>query len=404
MTQSFDPARTKPRRRGAPLLLLGILVVGWVSARAAVWENPFPAQLQSASPAMPDLMAETGASGASLDAGGIGARQTMPSDGLVAEVPALPNANRNAPDRRSRVSAWTRPRTLHSGSRSQSHSDQPVGDETHTLASSGANAQVQRPGRGGVLSSDTRSASGVPRAAPPALPDSAISSPSTNRDRWSFDAFTFYRAGSGSEAVSAGRVAIYGASQSSARLQYRFAPGSRQDLRAFVRAYQAHVSGGESELTAGLSMRPVPSLPVRAFGEVRLTDTALFGRTIRPAAYAVTEIAPVSLPLDAALELYGGAGYVGGKASTFFADGQAVGMREVAKVNPGGERSVRISFGGGAWGGVQRDAGRLDIGPTMRFDFDLGKVPARVSVDWRERVAGDAEPGSGVAATVSTQF
>jgi hypothetical protein len=31
-------------------------------------------------------------------------------------------------------------------------------------------------------------------------------------------------------------------------------------------------------------------------------------------------------------------------------------------------------------------------------------VPARVSVDWRLRVAGDASPGSGVAATVSAGF
>jgi hypothetical protein len=40
----------------------------------------------------------------------------------------------------------------------------------------------------------------------------------------------------------------------------------------------------------------------------------------------------------------------------------------------------------------------------MRLDWSLGDVPARVSVDYRQQVAGDAEPGSGVAATVSTRF
>jgi hypothetical protein len=65
---------------------------------------------------------------------------------------------------------------------------------------------------------------------------------------------------------------------------------------------------------------------------------------------------------------------------------------------------MRLSFGGAAWGGAQKDASRFDIGPTLRLDLSVGEVPARISVDWRERVAGDAAPESGVAATVSTRF
>jgi hypothetical protein len=40
----------------------------------------------------------------------------------------------------------------------------------------------------------------------------------------------------------------------------------------------------------------------------------------------------------------------------------------------------------------------------MRLDVTLGEVPARVSLDWRERVEGDAGPGSGIAVTLSTGF
>lgn len=400
MTHSVDQERPNGRPRGAPLVLLCLLVIGWVSARAAVWENPFPASW----PAMPDLAAEGGDFPKNRDAAVPGSMLSASPPAPLTGQQALPSAAMAAFPRTSAGTWQATSSAPGAGRRYWSGAEQPRVAGRQSLSSSAAQSKQEQPGGGRAFPSGSRRASGVPRAAPPTSIGSAKSVPSAELDRWSFDAFSFHRAGSGSEAVSAGRVAIYGASQSGARLQYRFAPGSRRDPRAFVRAYQAHVSGGESELAAGLSVRPVPSMPLRAYGEVRLTDTALFGRTVRPAAYAVTEIAPVSLPLDVALELYGGAGYVGGTASTLFADGQAVGMREVASFRALGDRSLRISVGGGAWGGVQRDAGRLDIGPTMRVDFDLGKIPARVSVDWRERVAGEAEPGSGVAATLSTQF
>jgi hypothetical protein len=45
-----------------------------------------------------------------------------------------------------------------------------------------------------------------------------------------------------------------------------------------------------------------------------------------------------------------------------------------------------------------------DLGPWQWLDVMLGAVPARVSLDWRERVEGDAGPGSGAAVTLSTRF
>jgi hypothetical protein len=45
-----------------------------------------------------------------------------------------------------------------------------------------------------------------------------------------------------------------------------------------------------------------------------------------------------------------------------------------------------------------------DLGLWQRLDVTLGAVPARVSLDWRERVEGDAGPGSGAAVTLSTRF
>lgn len=389
-----------PRRRGAPLLLLGVLLAGWVSVRAAVWESPFPTGM----PEFDMTLAESDAVEVVLDP--LASLPALP-DVLqtVAFGPSFEGTNQTGGFGRGSWSDRPFPaeyRRVDMPRRSFSSDPGMAGGHFALFAAALADGRVSLGGSASFGRGQT--APGVPRAAPPPPGQGLAYTPPTQPDRWSFDAFSFYRAGSGGEAVSAGRVAIYGASQTGARVQYRFAPNSRRDPRAYLRAYQALIEGGETELAAGLSARPLGSVPVRAFAEVRLTDTPLFGRTVRPAAYVVTEFAPLRLPLDVALELYGGAGYVGGVAATPFADGQAVASREFVRFKALGKQPVRISLGGGAWGGVQSDAGRLDVGPTMRVDFDLGKVPARVSVDWRERVVGDAEPGSGVAATLSTQF
>ncbi|RNJ63798.1 MAG: hypothetical protein EDM03_05330 [Porphyrobacter sp. IPPAS B-1204] len=196
---------------------------------------------------------------------------------------------------------------------------------------------------------------------------------------------------------------IYGASQTGAVLQYRLAPGSDHDPRAYARAYRALVRRGESELAVGASARLARRVPLRAAGEVRYTDAA-FSNTWRPAAYVVTELNPAGLPLGTQLEAYGQAGWVGGPDPTGFADGQASVTGEVRRVASLSDNALRFSLGAAAWGGAQKDAQRIDVGPTLRLDLRVGAVPARLSVDWRERVGGDAGPDSGLAATLSTQF
>jgi hypothetical protein len=142
---------------------------------------------------------------------------------------------------------------------------------------------------------------------------------------------------------------------------------------------------------------------VRVAGELRAFDGP-FASELRPGGFVVTEFAPLALPFDLALDAYAQAGYVGGEAATAFADGQVAVTREVVRFAPGFGAPVRLSIGAGAWGGAQEDASRVDIGPTLRLDLEVGEVPARFSVDWRERVGGDAAPASGVAATLSTRF
>jgi hypothetical protein len=239
---------------------------------------------------------------------------------------------------------------------------------------------------------------------PPFLAPQRTATPAPGKpSRWSLDAWAFWRQGSNAAPVSQGRVPIYGASQVGTLLQYRVAALGARDPRLYVRGYRALVTDGESELALGASIRPVAALPLRMAGELRYTDAA-FTNELRPSAYVVTELPPIRLPYGAQLEAYGQAGWVGGASATPFADGQASVTREVDAVTEASGEALRFSLGAGAWGGAQNDAQRIDVGPTMRFDLTLGAVPARISVDWRERVGGQAGPDSGVAATLSARF
>ena len=132
--------------------------------------------------------------------------------------------------------------------------------------------------------------------------------------------------------------------------------------------------------------------------EGRLGETDR-GTRARPAAYAVTELPTFRLPAGMHAEIYAEAGYVGGAFATPFVDGQAHVGRPLASL-----AGIELSVGAGAWGGAQDDASRLDVGPTAILSFRLGKGFARIAADYRFRAAGNAEPQSGPALTVSAGF
>jgi hypothetical protein len=57
-----------------------------------------------------------------------------------------------------------------------------------------------------------------------------------------------------------------------------------------------------------------------------------------------------------------------------------------------------------AWGGAQGGAARLDIGQSASVNVKLGGVAAQLAVDYRLRAAGYAQPESGAAITLTTEF
>lgn len=217
--------------------------------------------------------------------------------------------------------------------------------------------------------------------------------------RWSADAWLLRRGGGGGTLAGGLAPATYGASQAGAVLRYRLAPDSGHRPAAYLRTTATLNGSGEKEAALGLSARPFANLPVIAAAELRATAQP-GGTRLRPAAMVVSEVPPFALPRKLRGEAYAQAGYVGGRHATAFVDGQLRVDRQVASIG-----RAELRAGAGAWGGAQQGASRLDVGPAATMAMALGgSASARLAVDWRFRVAGNAEPDSGPALTLSAGF
>jgi len=223
--------------------------------------------------------------------------------------------------------------------------------------------------------------------------------------RWSADGWILWReGGSGLAPPSAGLPGAglpsgaYGASQAGFVLRYRLTPNHAFGPLLYLRASGGLYRPRGEELAIGVALRPVKAVPVAVMAEGRVMRAS--SRTVvRPAAALVTQLPPARLPLGVRAETYAQAGWVGGSDATLFVDGQLRVDRAVAKSG-----NTEFRLGAGTWGGAQRGARRLDVGPSATVDVPVGPVRARLSADYRVRVAGDAAPGSGVAVTFSAGF
>ncbi|MFN9580154.1 MAG: hypothetical protein ACK56H_08805 [Novosphingobium sp.] len=82
--------------------------------------------------------------------------------------------------------------------------------------------------------------------------------------------------------------------------------------------------------------------------------------------------------------------------------GWGEGLRAVLRIARLGQGELRAGLG--SWGGAQKGASRVDVGPSATLDFPLGGGQGRVSADWRLRAAGNAAPQSEPAITLSAGF
>lgn len=234
---------------------------------------------------------------------------------------------------------------------------------------------------------------GVSAPAPPRGSLLSVSGQALQRDRFTLSAWLFARNGNGAPALS-GQAAL-GGSQAGVRAGWRLDRVGR--VEAFTRLSSAGRPGDGAEGALGIAFRPNHRLPVQFVAERRQALAGDDGRSAF-AAYAVGGVD--SLPGGPVLvDAYAAAGVVGFRSRELFAEGSAVARIPVARLGP-----VDLSAGGGAWAAAQPGASRVDVGPRAQLRWHQGPVRPVVSLDWRQRVAGDARPQSGPALTVGVDF
>ena len=179
-----------------------------------------------------------------------------------------------------------------------------------------------------------------------------------------------------------------GGSQAGARLLWRFNPHLAASLRTTAPVNSQR--GGEAAL--GIRYQPFASIPVaitaerrKAFGQYGVGRNAF-------AAFVEGGLYGRPLPLNSSLDAYLQAGIVGAKTLDWFVDGQAAVTRPVYR---------NFSAGLGVWGGAQPGLSRLDVGP--RLSVRVGKR-MRVHADYRHKLVGNAQPGSGGVVTIAGDF
>jgi len=310
-----------PGFRGQPLLMLGLLVVGWTGLRYVTWASHLPEDFAgTASAAEAGAEAHQGLT-VSPDIRRSIIRPPEASDGgegNAAPAPAL------APARPSidmppapRDGGWNDP---HFYEGTYSAVRQPVASDGkaakpaspmrmaagHTLLAAAGFSNMELPpeiaaflareiqgreARGKEQSNPLLAAARVPDAAP--LHVAQLASAQESASRWSADGWLLWRDDTTTPFTS-GRPS-YGRSQLGAVVRYELAPSSGHRPQAYLRGLAALQGASEQEVAAGLSARPLASIPIRVAAEVRVSERAL-STEVRPAAYAVTELPPQELP------------------------------------------------------------------------------------------------------------
>ena len=432
--------RSRTARRGQPLLFMSLILIGWVAMRAMTWQSPinYPASLSgfATGTIVNRLVSTTGDypgqhAPARASANAVSQKPSSTSSGSsvksigtnprVAEgrqSPSVPDGvHEHTGDRIAPAMDYWAPEAPSDNSelrnvdywQGSSLAPMPSGKSSsppvptkiaagHQLLMAAAFSQMELP-------DEIQAVFAQAVAAKKDRDEAELASQSTktqteratsNDDRWSIDGWLLLRSDEAT-ALAATRPS-YGRSQAGAVLRYRLDPGSRFEPMAFARATGALAGSSELDFAVGLSTRIDEAIPLRFAAEVRASETAA-GWEARPAAYAVTELPLLELPFDLRGEAYAQAGYVGGRFDTAFVDGQLRVDRKLAEI---GDTEVRVGAAG--WGGAQEGAARLDLGPTASVSFKLGEARARVSADYRVRVAGDAQPRSGPAVTLTAGF
>jgi hypothetical protein len=112
--------------------------------------------------------------------------------------------------------------------------------------------------------------------------------------------------------------------------------------------------------------------------------------------FAAGGFGPTAVALGLEAEGYAQAGMVGLRSRDLFADGK-LSLMVPLRCHP-------LRIGGSISGGAQPGVERLDISPEIQVRLPIPNMASRVSVEWRERIAGQASPPSGLTVTLGGDF
>jgi len=175
------------------------------------------------------------------------------------------------------------------------------------------------------------------------------------------------------------------------------APGETGRTRAYGRATIAVQRPGQREIAFGLAFAPLERLPV----DVAIEQRVAAGREGRTALAVMASggVSEVALPAGFRLDAYAQAGVVGTRRRDGFADGAIVVDRRL-----GPDETTPLRIGALAAGAVQPGTARVDVGPRLTLRLPQVGEGGRIALDWRQRIAGDARPESGLALTLAADF
>lgn len=207
----------------------------------------------------------------------------------------------------------------------------------------------------------------------------------TRFKRWQLSSWAFLRGPAVPDSLAtAGQL---GGSQAGARLLYNF----NRSIAASLRLTSPIGASTGLELAGGVRWIPLRSLPIAITAERRQSISRIGGRSDF-ALFAEGGLYRRPLPLRLYLDGYFQGGIVGIGRRDLFIDGEATVSRPLFG---------RISAGFGVWGGAQPGLSRLDAGPRISLHV---RRNVYAHFDWRQRVAGTAQPNSGPAVTLAADF
>jgi len=178
-----------------------------------------------------------------------------------------------------------------------------------------------------------------------------------------------------------------GGSQAGARFTYAF---TRQLAASFRTSSDVGRRG--AEFAAGVRVQPLVSVPVWITAERRQRLGEMSSGRNAFALFAETGVYQRPMPWQFSLDAYLQGGVVGLKSRDLFVDGAIALTRPVYK---------NFSAGVGVWGGAQPGLYRLDAGPRVTMQV---RSNVKVHFDWRQKLAGNAQPGSGPSVTLAGDF